>query len=74
MFEPPPPLNYDYQCSFLNGPLGSDESVTYGINYRSPLNEIDGFHTASCQMITHVLFEGVLHIYRTSAYVQALHI
>lgn len=58
-------MNYDYQCSLLNGPLGSAESVTYGINYSSPLNQIDGFHAASCQMpqdIMHVLFEGVLHM------------
>ena len=38
--------------------------MTYGINYPSPLNKIDGFHAASGQMpqdILHVLFEGVLH-------------
>lgn len=38
--------------------------MTYGINYRSPLNEISGFHVAGGQMpqdIMHVLFEGVLH-------------
>lgn len=39
--------------------------MTYGINYQSPLNKIDGFHAASGQMpqdIMHVLFEGVLHM------------
>ena len=59
------PSNYDYQCSLLNGPLGSTESVTYGINYCSPLNQINGFHVASGHMpqdIMHVLFEGVLHL------------
>ena len=59
------PNNYDYQCSLLSGPLSSAESVTYGINYRSPLNEINGFHAASGQLpqdIMHVLFEGVLHM------------
>ena len=59
------PTSYDYQCSLLNGPLGSAELVTYGINYCSPLNEIDGFHAASGEMpqdIMHVLFEGVLHL------------
>ena len=58
------PSNYDYHCSLLDGPLAAYESVTYGINYRSPLNEIEGFHSAGGQMaqdIMHVLFEGVLH-------------
>ena len=57
--------SYDYHCSLLSGPLGAVESVTYGINYSSPLNKIDGFHAASGQMpqdIMHVLFEGVLHL------------
>ena len=58
------PTNYDYHCSLLSGPLGTADSVTYGLNYCSPLNKINGFHAASGQMpqdIMHVLFEGVLH-------------
>jgi len=57
-------MNYDYYCSLLTGPLASVESVTYGINYRSSLNDISGFHVAGFQMpqdIMHILFEGVLH-------------
>lgn len=57
-------MNYDYHCSLITGPLASAESVTYGINYRSSLNDINGFHVASFQMpqdIMHILFEGVLH-------------
>lgn len=59
------PINYDYHCSLLSGPLGAAESVTYGINYPSPLNKIDGFHVANGQLpqdIMHVLLEGVLHL------------
>ena len=44
------PSRYDNQCALLDGPLGSAESVTYGINYRSPLNKIDGYHVANGQM------------------------
>lgn len=57
------PSNYDYQCSLLEGPHASADSTTYGISYRSPLNEIDDFHVANGQLpqdIMHVLFEGVL--------------
>ena len=57
-----PPL-YDYHCSLLSGPLGSVDSVTYGINERSVLNDIDGFHVANSQMpqdVMHILFEGVV--------------
>ena len=56
---------YDYQYSLLRGPLSSAESTTYGINYCSPLNKIEGFHAAGGQIpqdIMHVLFEGVLHL------------
>lgn len=56
------PINYDYHCSVLSGPLGAAESV---INYPSPLNKIDGFHVTNGQLpqdIMHVLLEGVLHL------------
>ena len=49
----------------LQGPLSNVESTTYGINYCSPLNRIDGFHAAAGQMpqdFMHVLFEGALHL------------
>ena len=54
---------YDYHCSLLSGPTATDDSVTYGINYKSPLNDIDNFHVANMQLpqdVMHVLFEGVL--------------
>lgn len=54
---------YDHQCALLNGPLRDYDSTTYGINYKSPLNDIPGFHAANNQLpqdIMHVLFEGVV--------------
>lgn len=45
------------------GPLREYDSTTYGISYRSPLNDIPGFHAANNQLpqdIMHVLFEGVV--------------
>ena len=47
----------------MEGVTGAADSITYGINYRSTLNEIDYFHVASGQLpqdVMHVLFEGVL--------------
>ena len=49
---------YEHQCTLLNGPLCQYDSTTYGINYRSPLNDIPGFHAANNQLpqdIMHVL-------------------
>lgn len=57
------PSDYDRHCSFLEGPLATDDSVTYGIKCRSPLNRIDNFHVANLMLpqdIMHILFEGVL--------------
>ena len=59
------PAEYDYHCSLLHGPRAHADSITYGINYCSPLNSIVGFHAAGGQMrqdIMHVLFEGVLQL------------
>lgn len=55
--------SYDYHCNLVEGVTGPDDSITYGINYRSPLNSIHNFHVASGQLpqdVMHVLFEGVL--------------
>lgn len=55
--------SYDYHCDLVEGVEGADDSVTYGINYRSPLNSIHNFHVASSQLpqdVMHVLFEGIL--------------
>jgi len=55
--------SYDHQCSLLDGPLASEYSTTYGINYRSPLNKIEHFHVANSQLpqdLMHVLLEGAL--------------
>ena len=41
------------------------DSVTYGINYRSPLNDIPFYHVANTQLpqdIMHVILEGVLSL------------
>lgn len=46
----------------LDGPLYKETSITYGINYNSPLNQLKGFHVVDQlpQDIMHVLFEGVI--------------
>lgn len=54
---------YEHQCTLLNGPLREYDSTMYGINYRSPLDDIPGFHAANNQLpqdIMHVLLEGVV--------------
>lgn len=42
-FTPRTPETYDYHCSLLDGPLGEESSTTYGINYRSCLNDLEIF-------------------------------
>uniref|UniRef100_A0A1X7UU26 Uncharacterized protein n=1 Tax=Amphimedon queenslandica TaxID=400682 RepID=A0A1X7UU26_AMPQE len=57
------PALYDYQCSLLSGPIATEDSVTYGLNCQSHLNDIDNFHVANMQLpqdIMHVLFEEVI--------------
>ena len=56
------PDTHDYYCNMLNGPLGSYDSITYGVNRASPLNELKNFHVVSGQLpqdIMHVIYEGV---------------
>ena len=61
-FVPRTPESYDYHCSLLNGPLSNEDSVTYGINYRSALNDIEFVHVINHlpQDIMNVLLEGVV--------------
>ena len=43
--------------------MSESDSVTYGINYRSPLNDLYGFHVADGQLpqdVMHLLLEGVI--------------
>ena len=56
------PETYDYHCALLDGPLSYEDSVTYGVNALSPLNDIDNFHVINQlpQDIMHVLLEGVI--------------
>ena len=58
------PAAYDYHCSLLSGDMAESDSVTYGIRYRSLLNDLEHFHVANMmqmlQDVMHVLFEGVL--------------
>ena len=57
------PARYDIHCSRLEGPLAHADSITHGINYRSPLNDIPFYHVANSQLpqdIMHVILEGVL--------------
>ena len=46
----------------LDGPLFKEDSITYGINFLSPLNGPESFHVVDNMPmdIMHVLFEGVL--------------
>ena len=57
------PESYDYHCSLLEGELESYNSTTYGLNFNSPLNMLEGFHVANSQLphdVMHVLLEGVI--------------
>lgn len=43
--------------------MAVEDSVTYGINYRSTLNDIETFHVGNSQLpqdVMHVLLEGVI--------------
>ena len=57
------PVNYKYHCSLLTGVLRETDSVTYGINYESVLNQLDDFDVGNGQLpqdVMHILLEGVL--------------
>lgn len=56
------PDSYDYHCSLLSGPLAEFDSITYGVNYRSPLNDLAFFHVVSQlpQDIMHIILEGAV--------------
>ena len=52
-----------YHCSLIRGCLTDFNSTTYGVNYRSSINEIPLFNVADWQLpqdVIHVLLEGVL--------------
>ena len=57
------PVNYRYHCSLLSGVLREVDSVTYGVNYESVLNQLDDFDVGNGQLpqdVMHILLEGVL--------------
>ena len=58
------PSIYDHHCKLIEeGLTPAHDSITYGLNYRSPLNRIKYFHVANSQIpqdIMHVLLEGVI--------------
>ena len=59
------PASYDKHCQYLEGELRDYDSVTYGINYESPLNKIHGFHVANNQLpqdVMHILLEGTVQL------------
>lgn len=58
-FTPRTPETYDYHCSLLSGPLGSESSTIYGVTTESPLNDIKHFHVIG-QLPQDVLLEGVI--------------
>ena len=61
-FTPRTKETYDYHCSLLEGSLSKEDSVTYGISFRSPLNQLKHFNVVDNlpQDVMHLLFEGVL--------------
>ena len=56
------PETYNYHCALLDGPLSYEDSVKYGVNFYSPLNDLDNFHVVNQlpQDIMHILLEGVI--------------
>lgn len=56
------PETYNYHFALLDGPLSYEDSVTYGVNFYSPLNDLDTFHVVNQlpQDIMHILLEGVI--------------
>ena len=57
------PAAHDYHCSLLTGVLAETDSVTYGVNYKSVLNNLEDFHVCDGQVpqdMMHVLLEGVI--------------
>ena len=63
MFTLRNPDAHDYHCSLLDGELAERDSVTYGVNHRSVLNNLDDFHVCDGQLpqdMMHVLLEGVI--------------
>jgi len=57
------PITYEYHCSLLSGVLGESDSVTYGVNSKSVLNELDDFSVGNGQLpqdVMHILLEGVI--------------
>ena len=57
------PVNYNYHCSLLTGVLREADSVTYGVNFKSPLNELENFDVCDGQLpqdMMHILMEGVI--------------
>ena len=60
-FVPRTRESYDYHCSLLDRLLFTEDSVTYGIRFESPLNDLKEFHAVDgTPQIMHILFEGVL--------------
>ena len=52
-----------YHCSLLSGVLREVDSVTYGVNNESVLNQLDDFDVGGGQLpqdIMHILLQGVL--------------
>ena len=43
-------VNYKYHCSLLTGVLREADSITYGINYESVLNQLDDFDVGNGQL------------------------
>lgn len=57
------PNSHDYHCSLLLGNFAETDSITYGVNHSSVLNDIPDFHVADGQMpqdVMDVLLEGAL--------------
>ena len=62
-FELRTPYLHDYHCSLLTGALKDINSTTYGVNFKSCLNDITHFNVANWQLpqdVMHVMLEGVV--------------
>ena len=47
----------------MTSPFASRDSTTYGVNSKSPLNDLLHFHVTNGQLpqdVMHIMFEGVL--------------
>ena len=55
------PPSYDHNCDVIEASHSSDTTTTYGINFRSPLNQLSFYHVCDMGLppdVMHDLLEG----------------